>query len=819
MKYINWLTVTTIFITAAPSVAASQIVEIALEENKQGLELRLETNQNQDALSFMAIDSGKTIETTILNTELETQKEFQQTKFVPGIEKIALDKIDDKHTKITLVKNPELNLEANIDRQDSELIVSFDKQETDTSLIEQFPFSSEIKSFKNRVASLVTNKNKNDAEKEETLIGNKQNDDVLVPNPEIIITNPSDGFNESSQENSYEQPYLPRAVAPPVGDMAVSNISTFPDTVDLGSSAIVPRLVLRDAPVREVLSLLARQAGLNIVFALNDEETGGGDDNDTIEGPTVSLDLENQTVQEAFDSILLISGLSASRRENIIYIGEKLPAQARNLVSRTIRLNQVRAENAALFLASQGAQGQRLTTEVEETVDPETGRVVQRRELPASLEDLGGAAADEENDTNALLLRGLMIATDDRLNSITLVGEPRKVEMATAFITQLDARRRQVAVNIKVVDVNLLNQDVFNSSFSFGVNDSFFVQDNGAATLRFGESSPARTQDINSPTGRVSSTPVIDNPFAGGDTFIDLDSSFVIPGTGAGVVDGNTGEVIVPRTGRLFYNRDAAIRNNPTRAGLTEFDLAEDGTLTFNDDGTVSFSAGTDGTATSALPSFFKYPKKFLALLEARITSGNAKILTDPTVVVQEGQESTIKLTSDIIKGIDSTINENGITTNTPIYDEAGLTVTVNVERIDDNGFVSLSVSPTVSSIASQQEFDSGNATNLISLLSRREVSSGLIRLRDSQTLILSGIIQDQERVAVTKVPILGDIPLLGSLFRSTNKTNERAEVIVLLTPEIIDEQADFGYNYQPSKDTREMLKKGGLDLPNNPEQ
>lgn len=814
MKYINLLTVTTILFTTAPSVVAAQITEIELETNKKGLELRLEGDKSSVTPSFITVDKGNTLEATILNTELDdSQQEFQKNNPVSGIDKITLDRIDEEHTKITLVKESDLTLVSNLQQQGSELVVSFESAEIDNSLINKLPFSSELKSFKNKVSSLVTNKNKNDDEKE-TKVSDNQNNDVLVPNPEIIISNPSDGFNEGSQENSYEQPYLPRAVAPPVGDMAVSNINTSPDTVDLGSSAFVPRLVLRDAPVREVLSLLARQAELNIVYSFNDEEDDG--DDETVEGPTVSLDLENQTVQEAFDSILLISGLTASRRGNTIYISDNLPIQARNVISRSIRLNQVQAANAALFLASQGAQGQRLTTEVEETVDPETGRVVQRRELPATLEDLGGAA-EEEDAGNAFLLEGLLIATDDRLNAITLVGEARKVEIATSFLTQLDARRRQVAVNIKVVDVNLLNQDVFNSSFSFGVNDSFFVQDNGAATLRFGESNPARGVDINSPTGRISSTPVIENPFAGGETFIDLDSGFVIPGTGAGVFNENTGRFDPPRTSRLFYNRDAAISNNPTRAGLRDFTLAEDGTLSL-EDGVFSLETGTDGTATSALPSFFKYPRKFLALLEARITSGNAKILTDPTVVVQEGQESTIKLTQDIIKGIESTINENGITTNEPIYDEAGLTVTVNLERVDDNGFVSLSVSPTVSSIASQQQFDSGNATNLISLLSRREVSSGLIRLRDGQTLILSGIIQDQERVAVTKVPILGDIPLLGSLFRSTDKTNERAEVVVLLTPEIIDEQADFGYNYQPSKDTREMLRKGGLDLPNNPE-
>ena len=59
----------------------------------------------------------------------------------------------------------------------------------------------------------------------------------------------------------------------------------------------------------------------------------------------------------------------------------------------------------------------------------------------------------------------------------------------------------------------------------------------------------------------------------------------------------------------------------------------------------------------------------------------------------------------------------------------------------------------------------------------------------------------------------------MGSLFRRSEKDNERAEVIVLLTPQVIDEQAGFGYNYTPGKEAREMLRKGGLDLPSNPSQ
>lgn len=807
MNYLNWLTITTtIFLTAAPSLAASpQITKIDLEDTKSGLELRLELDsQEQAAPSFITFEQGNTLETTIFNRQLNLnqQKNLQQQNPASGITKIAVNESEKNNTKISLVKQENVELKPVITQKGSELIISFAPETTNHSLLSKLPFSSHLIDFKNNVTSLVnSNKTKDNEKTAPKVISQNQNNDILVPNPEVIIKETSNGLNsEPQKEYTYEQPYLPRAVAPPVGDMAVSNINTVPDTVDLGSSSVVPRLVLKDAPVREVLSLLARQAGLSIVFSL-EEQTAEGEapegEEANAEGPKVSLDLENQSVQEVFDSILLISDLNASRRGNIIYVGAKLPSQARNLVSRSIRLNQVRAENAALFLASQGAEGQRLTTEVQETVDPETGRVVQRKELPASLTSLNEAAEAATDSNKALLLKGLQVATDDRLNSITLVGEPRKVEIATNFITQLDARRRQVAVNIKVIDVNLLNQDVFNSSFSFGLKDTFYSQDNGSAILNFGDTRPPTGSQINASQFSPAVTPLNLSGAEESLPFFDIqqDTPFGTITPGVNQFSDTVSPYARPGFGTL---------NNPFQPGVSDVNLdPETGTIEYE----------------YSLPSLFQFPKRFLAQLEARITSGNAKILTDPTVVVQEGQESTVKLTQDVIKGINTNISDNGVTTNEPIYDEAGLTVTVNIERIDDNGFVSLSVSPTVSAIASTQNFDSGEAVNLISLLSRREVSSGLVRLRDGQTLILSGIIQDQERVAVTKVPILGDLPLLGSLFRSTNKTNERAEVIVLLTPEIIDEQADFGYNYQPSKETREVLQKGGLDLPNNPEQ
>jgi type IV pilus assembly protein PilQ len=207
-----------------------------------------------------------------------------------------------------------------------------------------------------------------------------------------------------------------------------------------------------------------------------------------------------------------------------------------------------------------------------------------------------------------------------------------------------------------------------------------------------------------------------------------------------------------------------------------------------------------------AVPTGYQVPTKFLSTLQAQIISGNGKILTDPTLVVQEGQKSTVNLTQDVFGGFKiNTVSGTGATTSTrePIIKQAGLSLEINVNRIDDNGYVTVGVVPTVSSIGSSINTADGD----IALLQSRTMNSGEIRLRDGQTLILSGIIQESDRTSVSKVPILGDIPILGALFRSTNKTNQRQEVVVLLTPQILNDNRGQ-VNYTPGVDARLMIGK-----------
>jgi type IV pilus assembly protein PilQ len=627
----------------------------------------------------------------------------------------------------------------------------------------------------------------------------------MVPNPNITIdgVTPVPGVGLAT-------PTIPRAVAPPVGDISVSNLDASMPVIDLGSSARI-NMVLKNTPAREVLESLARSANLNLAYS----DSSVGADGKPKTDATVTLNLRNEPVQNAFNYILQLSGLEANRVGNTIFVGTRLPDSVRETIVRTLRMNQVTSSAAANFLTSQGAETQIATTKVsfQSVGEGAAARTVETR-TPEIL-----ALKASEGSTGTLLLRGLSVTTDERLNAITLVGSPRKVEMATSMLTRLDARRRQVALNVKIVDVNLSNSDRMSNSMSFKAGDGFLSVDSGAAVYNYGGYNPAKNSTVLSsittpPIGALT-LPGGSQPFLDYSPNANLSNSNGVQ-TGANglpTILGSVGQAAIPRAG---FGTDA----NPYQPGVTSYTEPVITPARINTGTTDVFAPTgeriapggvipatvTPVRATYALPTNFQYPTKFLSTLQAQIISGNGKILTDPTLVVQEGQKSTVKLTQQIFGGFKiNSVAGTGATTSTrePIINESGLTLDILVNRIDDNGFISVGVSPTVSAIGNTVTTADGD----ISLLQSRTMNSGEIRLRDGQTLILSGIIQESDRSSVSKVPILGDIPILGALFRSTNKTTQRQEVVVLLTPQILDDNKTQ-VNYTPGVDARMMIGK-----------
>ncbi|WP_339376680.1 AMIN domain-containing protein [Chlorogloea sp. CCALA 695] len=656
---------TVVLMAAHPGFAqVAKVINVQLNQTSGGLNLVLETSTGKRPQIFTS-KRGNSFVADIINTQLQLPQgdAFRQVNPAPGVASVIINRLDANSIRIVVTGSNSAPNGQISDRTDKGFTLSL----TPAAPTAAAPSSS---------GATPT----------------AQNPGVMVPNPNVTI----DGVTTSGAV----APTLPRAVAPPVGDIAISSTDSSAAQIDLGTQERVPRLVLREAPVREVLALLARAAGLNLAFSAAPAAGQQNQPNDpatTAEGPKISLDIENESVQDVFNYVLRLSGLQANREGRTIFVGTRLPNQSRDLVVRSLRLNQVTVGVALNFLVGMGAESavsrERTITSVNAV--PVGGSATPATQTQTSTETRIELQRIEFQDSTPLL-RGLQALGDERTNSVTLIGTPKQLDVATAQLVQLDSRRRQVAINVKIVDVNLLATEDFNTSFSFGIGNNFFTNNAGSATINIAGDAPRATNNL-------------------------------------------------------------------------------------------------------------------IAGLQAQVVNGNAKVLTDPTLIVQEGQQANVNLTQEVVGEITTIFTDTeGSSRETQEIEKVnvGLTVTIRVERIDDNGFVALSVAPIVKAPQGEAVTSQGDRFTLIS---ERSLNSGLIRLRDNQTLILSGIIQDSDRTTVSKVPILGDIPLLGALFRSTNRQNQRQEVIVLLTPQILDdsERSSAGFeNYNPGADARQLLER-----------
>ena len=201
---------------------------------------------------------------------------------------------------------------------------------------------------------------------------------------------------------------------------------------------------------------------------------------------------------------------------------------------------------------------------------------------------------------------------------------------------------------------------------------------------------------------------------------------------------------------------------------------------------------------------------QFVNWLEAKIDNNNAKILASPTLILGENRniltsgaaqvddslsgatigrpfknEGFIKVGETVVTGFEQTSNE-GVVTCTANEGTAGITFGAKLEKIDDNGYVTFALSPAISSVTSTVEIAGCGIQNTLSV---RKLDTGSIRVQNGETLILTGVLQDADTVTTSKVPILGDIPILGSIFRNSATQKRKSELIILVTPKILKDK------------------------------
>ena len=122
----------------------------------------------------------------------------------------------------------------------------------------------------------------------------------------------------------------------------------------------------------------------------------------------------------------------------------------------------------------------------------------------------------------------------------------------------------------------------------------------------------------------------------------------------------------------------------------------------------------------------------------------------------------------------------------------------IGYEVIDQNNFVTFTMTPIVTGISGSFNIVGCGS---VSKINNRRLDTGAIRIKDGDTLVLTGVIQETDVNATYKYPLLGDLPLLGALFRSKQTTNDKRELIILVTPRVLQDRtsniADYNLKYE----------------------
>lgn len=194
---------------------------------------------------------------------------------------------------------------------------------------------------------------------------------------------------------------------------------------------------------------------------------------------------------------------------------------------------------------------------------------------------------------------------------------------------------------------------------------------------------------------------------------------------------------------------------------------------------------------------------EYKAVLDLLRTIGDTKILSSPRIMALNNEEARILVgTKDayITSNISQT-GETAITSQTVNFVDVGIKLYVT-PRVNRKGMVTMNIRPEVSSAERVSLLSEGQETQ-IPIVTTSEAET-TIMVQDGVTVIIGGLRQDEHTKTVKKIPVLGDIPLLGYFFRSTSDAVTQTELVILLTPYIMDATRSY-------TDTALMRPKDGM--------
>ncbi len=449
------------------------------------------------------------------------------------------------------------------------------------------------------------------------------------------------------------------------------------------SSVILDALELKDMDIVDVLKLISKKSGLNIVAGKN------------VRGK-VTIYLKNVNVKEALEIILESNDLAYVDEGSIIKVLTDQEFQqiygykfGQKTETKLIHLEYVRADEMLPVLTQMKSQSGQIASDPKSNTIIITDRlekillmeeVIERADvaLVTQVFSLHYAKADEvAGKIKSLLTKNVgKIEFDERSNKIFITETKENIEEILKMCKAFDEKHPEVLIEAKILQINLSDR------YKMGIDWQAIVSD--------------------------------------------------------------------------YHNLDLG----------SSFDILS------SDDKSGKLSIGTIAS------------DDYHVLIEALETVGKTNILSNPRVAVINNEEAKILVgSSEPYVTSETTTTASGPTTTseTVNFIEVGVKLYVT-PTIHGDGYITMKIKPEVSS---RTGYIDTSTNNQIPIIETSEAET-TVMAKDGVTIVIGGLIKEEEIHTVNKVPLLGDIPFLGSIFRNEDKEARKTEIVIFLTPRII---------------------------------
>ena len=549
-----------------------------------------------------------------------------------------------------------------------------------------------------------------------------------------------------------------------------------------------------DAELVDVFQALATQSGVNVAVS------------GSVKGKT-TLRLRNVTLEQAMNIVTRLNGLDYAWVEAAYVVGtpeEVRAMRVSELRTQAVVLQHIRPEYAQevltklapdvtvstqkgsrtiLLLGTESSLGkaQRALAEMDVAPLPEppTSQVVPIRYLKA----------EEASEMISLSVPGLKIQPGTQPNSLLITADSMQWESVRSLLASVDvppppAQATQAVYYVKYTDAKELQSTLI-----------------------------SLVPDVKVQLAPRSFTPMVQKPGSGAGGTAQMLAAPQYGGGGGGGGGGAAGGAIevspitalilsgapwtVERALQVLEDLDMAPRQVHIAAMITEVNREVITRLGIDWSG----SGESPGLGQTGIPMVIgePIPEGSAGLLPARDLSigkiqrsflqwsgniraleeqGKARVLSNPSVTTLDGRQTSLHTGETYYYEVAvAAATTGGIVKDIRTFD-VGVSLIVN-PHINDNDEITMTISPSVAALRGTSEFS-------LPIVTERTVVTS-VRVKSGETAVLAGLISDEEQITIKKVPFLGDIPLLGELFKHRERRPAHREVLIFVTPTIVE--------------------------------